>query len=102
MVEYLQVADILYYTKEIIIKQKMSNKGKDKSQESSSSKTIHIIAWIATMILILGIPTAQITWYIVVTLAERDRISDKECEPRAGVKTGNSWDQSSTRSCSLP
>ena len=60
MVEYLQVANILYYTKEIIIKQKMSDKGNDKSQESSSSKTIHIIAWIATMILILGIPTAQL------------------------------------------
>ena len=78
----------------------MSDKGNDKSQESSSGKTIHIIAWIATMILILGIPTAQLTWYIVVTLAGPDRISDKECEPRAGAKTRNSWGQSSIRSCS--
>ena len=80
----------------------MPDKGKHRSQESSAVKTIHIIAWIATIILMLDIPTAQLTWYIVVTLAERDRISDKECEPRAGAKTRNSWGQSSTRRCSLP
>ena len=71
----------------------MSDKGKDRSQESSTVKTIHIIAWIATMILIIGIPTAQLTWYFVVTLAERDRISAKEYEPRAEPKTWNSWGQ---------
>jgi heme/copper-type cytochrome/quinol oxidase subunit 2 len=38
----------------VIYNTKMSVKSKDKNQESSSSKTIHIIAWIAPMILILG------------------------------------------------
>lgn len=42
----------------------MSDKGKDRSQESSTVKTIHVTAWIVTMILIIGIPTAQLTWYI--------------------------------------
>ena len=39
----------------------------------SMSQTLNVIAWIATMLLIVGVPACQLTWNIITTPKEQDK-----------------------------
>ena len=41
------------------------------------SQTLNVIAWIATMLLIVGVPACQLTWNILTTPTEQDTMLEK-------------------------
>jgi hypothetical protein len=51
------------------------------------SQTIDVIAWIAAMLLIVGLPACQLTWKILTT-QEQDRVLDKKASPQTGHEHG--------------
>jgi hypothetical protein len=59
------------------------------------SLTLNLIAWIAFMILIVGIPTYQLTSNILGTMAEQDKALEKKCDPLGGSET---WTSQHSRS----
>jgi hypothetical protein len=54
----------------------------------SMSQTLNVIAWIATMLLIVGVPACQLTWNILTTPTEQDDMLEKNASLRTGPKHG--------------
>jgi hypothetical protein len=52
------------------------------------SQTLNVIAWIATMLLIVGVPACQLTWNILTTTAEQDSMLEKNASLHTGPEHG--------------
>ena len=48
------------------------------------SQTLNVIAWIATMLLIVGVPACQLTWNILTTPTEQDTMLEKNASLHTG------------------
>lgn len=52
------------------------------------SQTLNVIAWIATMLLIVGVPACQLTWNILTTTAEQDHMLEENASLHTGPEHG--------------
>lgn len=52
------------------------------------SQTLDLIAWIATMLLIVGVPACQLTWNILTTPTEQDSMLEKNANIHTGPEHG--------------
>jgi hypothetical protein len=52
------------------------------------SQTLNVIAWIATLLLIVGVPACQLTWNILTTPTEQDSMLEENASLHTGPEHG--------------